>query len=62
MNKVGSYRGVEWKQQRICDVLAVSIKARWFFVYVDGDETGDHFRTMRDLYAGIDEMIAKGEL
>ena len=54
---VGYYNGVGYKLQRICDVLCVPLKARWWFVYDDNDEaTGDHFRTLRELKAWADSQ------
>ncbi len=52
---VGKYKGVSYKRQRICDVLAVDIKAKWWFIYgVTGEATGDHYETMREMKHAID--------
>lgn len=51
---IGCYRGVGYKLQRICDVLFVDITARWYFAYIDDEETCDHYRTLRDFRAAVD--------
>ena len=58
---MGRYRGVDYIRQRICDVLAVSSKARWYFTYIDGQATGDHFRTIREMEAWIDSSLLRIE-
>lgn len=57
----GCYRGVGYKLQRICDVLFVDPStasfpstARWYFAYIDDEETCDHYRTLRDFRAAVD--------
>jgi hypothetical protein len=34
---IGRYKGIDYKKQRICDVLAVDTKAQWWFTYIDGE-------------------------
>lgn len=54
--EMGSYRGVKYIRQRICDILRVDSKARWYFVYDSLDEpTGDHFQTLKEMKESIDE-------
>ena len=56
-NKVGRYRGVDYKLQRICDVLAVDCKEHWYFIYDDdGEPTGDHYRTITEMKRNIDNI------
>ena len=55
-SKVYLYRGVVAKKHRICDVIAVKSRARWYFAYVDGEPTGDHFRTLR----GFNDAVNAG--
>jgi hypothetical protein len=52
---IGRYKGIDYKKQRICEVLAVDTKAKWWFTYVDGEPTGDHFRTLTELKQAVDE-------
>lgn len=54
MDRVGRYNGIEWKLQRIRDVLDVPISARWYFVYCNGKATGDHYRTLAELKQAVD--------
>jgi len=51
---VGCYNGIEYRKQRVCDVLTVKTRAKWYFAYVDGCATGDHFRTLADFRAAVD--------
>ncbi len=51
---VGRYNGVNYRQQRICDVLCVDTRARWYFAYIDDDPTGDHYRTLAEFKASVD--------
>lgn len=52
---IGCYRGVSYKRHRICDVLAVESRARWWFIYCrDGTPTSDHYPTLRELQKAVD--------
>lgn len=54
---VGCYCGVVWKRQRIGDVLCVTSKAYWYFLYDGaGQPTGDHFRTLHTLRVYLDNL------
>ena len=53
-DSVGCYRGVFYRRQRICDVLAVETKARWYFTYYGGEATSDHFPTVTALKQAVD--------
>ena len=56
-NQVGRYRGVDYKRQRICDILAVDCEERWFFTYDnDGAPTGSHYRTLYEMREHIDRL------
>ena len=57
---MGSYRGVRYVKHRICDILDVKSKAKWFFIYEDGKPTGDHFRTITDMQQHIDDSQPPG--
>lgn len=61
MANIGMYKGVRWQKQRICDVLAVDTKARWYFPIRNGKFTGDHFKTIAELKRWIDSMPAHGD-
>ena len=54
MSRIGRYNGVDYRQQRICDVLAVDSKAKWYFAYIDGKATSDHFKTLTDFKEWVD--------
>ena len=54
MSRIGRYNGVDYRQQRICDVLRVNVKARWYFAYIDGEPTGDHYRTLAEFKVSVD--------
>jgi len=54
MNSIGRYNGVDYRRQRICDVLAVNDTATWYFAYVDGEPTSDHYRTLADFRDAVD--------
>ncbi len=54
VGRVGHYNGVDYRQQRICDVLCVDAKARWYFAYIDGEPTGDHYRTLTEFKVSVD--------
>lgn len=54
VGRVGRYNGVDYRQQRICDVLCVETAARWYFAYIDGEPTGDHYRTLADFKVAVD--------
>lgn len=54
MDRVGRYNGVDYRHQRICDVLCVCTRARWYFAYIDGEPTGDHYRTLAEFEASVD--------
>ena len=51
---MGRYKGVNYIRHRICDVLCVDSVARWYFAYVGGVATGDHFRTITDFKNWVD--------
>lgn len=52
---IGRYQGIDYKRQRICDVLAVPLRSFAWFTYIGEQPTGDHFETLRDLKAWIDD-------
>ena len=56
MSKVGSYKGVKWHQKSLCDMYPhLTIKALWYFpLDGDGKYTGDHFKTLKELYNWIE--------
>ena len=54
MSNVGRYHGIDYKLQRICDVIRTPTRAWWWFSYVDGVATGDHFATLTDLKTAVD--------
>jgi hypothetical protein len=54
MDCIGRYNGVDYRQQGVCDVLSVKVRARWYFAYVDGKPTGDHYRTIAEFKASVD--------
>ncbi len=54
MDRIGRYNGVDYWQQRVCDVFSVKVRARWYFAYIDGKATGDHFKTLADFRACVD--------
>lgn len=54
MSRIGRYNGVDYRYQRICEVLPVSIKARWYFAYSNGYATGDHFKTLTEFKDWVD--------
>ena len=58
---IGRYKGHEWKLQRICDVISVKSHAMWYFLYDNGEPTGDHFATKRELMRYVDAMPAVKE-
>ena len=55
---LGSYRGVRWVRSRHCDMFPFRdrlLRSEWYFVCgSDGEPTGDHFRTMREMEDWID--------
>ena len=54
MSKVGTYRGVNWVQRRLCDVFPhLTLRQQWYFIEHDGFG-GDHFSTLRAMRAHID--------
>ena len=53
IGRIGRYNGVDYRLQRICDVLVVDSTARWYFAYFDGKPTGDHFRTLKDFECAV---------
>ena len=55
---VGMYNGHEWKRLRMCDVLRVDSKQEAYFVYVNGEPTGDNFPTLRALGEYLDSLPA----
>lgn len=55
--QVGCYRGVRYVRRRICDMLAVPTRARWWWTLdADGRPTGDHYRTLTELRAAVDSQ------
>lgn len=54
MGRIGRYKGIDYRRQPICDVLAVDSRARWYFAYVDGEPTGDHYQTLADFMRSVD--------
>ncbi len=58
---MGAYCGIRYIRQRICDVLIVDDPAMWYFTYVGGQPTSDHFRTLQDMRAAIDRGLGTGE-
>lgn len=59
MSKVGTYKGVKWLKKRVCDVFPHStVKSMWYFpLDFNGEYTGDHFRTLKELYNWIETQI-----
>jgi len=54
-HSVGRYRGIDYRRQRISDVMAVPCRAYWYFTYTaDGKPTGDHYRTLAELRTAVD--------
>lgn len=53
---IGRYNGYEYKLQRICDVIQVRSNALWYFLYEDGEPTGDHFARLTELKRYIDAL------
>lgn len=52
---IGRYNGQNYKRQRICDVMAVSTTASWWFLYDEDDRpTGDHFASLDQLRQYVD--------
>ena len=55
---LGSYRGVRWVRSRHCDMFPFQdrlLRSEWYFVCgSDGEPTGDHFRTRREMEDWID--------
>ena len=54
MESIGRYNGVDYRKQRICDVLSVDSQVRWYFAYIDGQPTSDHYRTIAEFKASVD--------
>jgi len=54
MDCVDRYNGVDYRRQRICDVLPVKTRARWYFAYINGNPTSDHYRTLAEFKASVD--------
>ena len=54
MQSIGRYKRVDYQLQRICDVLVVDTTVRWYFAYLDGKPTGDHYRTLEDFRRAVD--------
>lgn len=51
MNQVGSYLGVKWSRQPLSDVFPhTNQRTPWYII----TETGDHFRTLRELMDRVD--------
>jgi len=55
---IGEYKGVFFMKQRICDVMyCFKWRSKYYFTY-EADRktpTGSMFRTLREMYAWIDE-------
>jgi hypothetical protein len=55
MATCGCYHGIHWAHVRICDVLTVPSRERWYFIRDEsGEYTGDHFRTLAEMKRHID--------
>ncbi len=53
--RMATHRGVRITQRRICDVLCVESKARWWFIEDDeGRPEGSHFKTLGEAKRYID--------
>jgi len=55
---VGMYNGHEWKRLRMCDVFRVQSQTEAYFLFSNGEPTGDNFPTLRKLAAYIDSLPA----
>ena len=58
MNRIGTYKGVEWKQHRLGDVFPnhPAPKLVWIFEYDDNVMTGNHFRTLDEFKKHVDKV------
>jgi len=63
MSVVGCYRRVHYKRQRVCEMMMLPQRAFYYFTYVDGKPTGDHFRTIAEMECSVDrgEIIVLGK-
>ena len=51
---IGRYKGVDYRLQRICDMMASNSRVLWYFTYSGNTPTGDSFRTLGALYQAVD--------
>lgn len=58
MSKFGSHRGVKWHYVPFCKVYHSSDLTKYYFIRDedDADYTGDHFKTIKEMTAYIDEL------
>ena len=56
MALIGNYKGYGYKLQRICDVMHNPSHAQYYFLYVRGEPTGDHFKRLTELRRYIDAL------
>ena len=54
---IGRYRGVDYKLQRICDVLTVDCRVRCYFTYYEGEPSCNHYRTLVEMKHAIDNGL-----
>jgi hypothetical protein len=57
MSLHGLYNGKTWirlPHKEVFPYLDRPIRAEWYFPTNNGEPTGDHFRTLRELYAHLD--------
>ena len=56
MSKVGRYRGFDWVFAPLREYFPhMAIRTRWYILR----ESGDHFRTLRELYAHVDRLFSE---
>lgn len=53
-HSVGRYKDVDYRRQRICDVMLLPYLERFYFTYDGGVPTGDYFKTIGELKRAID--------
>ena len=55
----GTYRGVDWNQHRMCDVMDSKSRKLRYFIYADGVATGDHYKSLADLERFVDAALER---
>jgi len=53
---IGKYNGCQWKRLRLCDVFSVPSKREAYFLFDNGEPTGDNFPTLSALAEYIDSL------